>query len=156
IGIATTASFGAAAFTVGHLNAATAFLGAIIAGNGINYGILLIARYLEERRRREIDDAIAEAIVGTLRPTAVASLGASIAYGSLAATSFKGFADFAIIGAVGMMLCWMATYGLLPALMLRFGRRTRIFHGNPIVGSTLVRLLGFKRSKAVVLCSALI
>ena len=62
----------------------------------------MIARYLEERRTSDVDDALATAIVGTLRPTAVASLGASIAYGSLAATSFKGFADFAVIGAIGM------------------------------------------------------
>ncbi|HUS27423.1 MAG TPA: MMPL family transporter [Kofleriaceae bacterium] len=153
ISIATAAAFGAAAITVGHLNAATAFLGAIIAGNGINYGIFLIARYLEERKRYEVDDAIAAAIAGTLRPTAVASLGAAIAYGSLAATSFKGFADFAVIGAIGMMLCWVATYTLLPALMLRFGRHTRIYHGNPIVGSMLVRLFGFKRSGMVVVAA---
>ena len=156
IGIATAGAFGAAALTVGHLNAATAFLGAIIAGNGINYGILLIARYLEERRRRDLDDAIAAAIVGTLRPTAVASLGASIAYGSLAATSFKGFADFAVIGAIGMMLCWIASYTLLPALMVRFGRATRIYHGDPLVGSTLVRVLGFRSSKMVVGVSAVL
>jgi predicted RND superfamily exporter protein len=156
IAIATAASFGAAAITVGHLNAATAFLGAIIAGNGINYGILLIARYLEERRRHEVDDAIAHAIVGTLRPTAIASLGAAIAYGSLAATSFKGFADFAIIGAIGMLVCWVASYTLLPALMLRFGRHTRIFHGNPVVGTTLVRVLGFRRSHVVVAVSLLL
>lgn len=150
IGVATTAAFGAAAITVGHLNAATAFLGAIIAGNGINYGILLIARYLEERRRHDVDEALAAAILGTLRPTAVASLGAAIAYGSLAATSFKGFADFAVIGAIGMLMCWVASYMLLPALMVRFGRTTRIYRGDPIVGSTLVRFLGFKRSRAVV------
>ena len=53
-----------AALTVGHLNAATAFLGAIIAGNGVNYGILLIARYLEERRQHEPTPAMARAIVG--------------------------------------------------------------------------------------------
>jgi hypothetical protein len=156
IAIATAAAFGAAALTVGHLNAATAFLGAIIAGNGINYGILLIARYLEERRRNDVDEAVAQAIVGTLRPTAIASLGASIAYGSLAATSFKGFADFAIIGAIGMMLCWVASYMLLPAVMLRFGRDTKIYHGNPRVGSALVRVLGFKRSGVVVALSALV
>jgi predicted RND superfamily exporter protein len=156
IGIATAAAFGAAALTVGHLNAATAFLGAIIAGNGINYGILLIARYLEERRRREVDDAIAHAIVGTLRPTAVASLGASIAYGSLAATSFKGFADFAVIGAIGMLLCWVASYTLLPALMIQFGRTTRVYQGDPFVGSTLVRVLGFRSSKAVVAVAAVV
>jgi predicted RND superfamily exporter protein len=155
IGVATAVGFGAAAITVGHLNAATAFLGAIIAGNGINYGIFLIARYLEERRRHDVDEALAQAVVGTLRPTAVASLGASIAYGSLAATSFKGFADFAVIGAIGMLVCWVASYTLLPALMLRWGRNTKIYYGNPFVGSTLVRLLGFRRSTAVVL-SALV
>jgi predicted RND superfamily exporter protein len=150
VSIATAAAFGAAAVTVGHLNAATAFLGAIIAGNGINYGIFLIARYLEERRTHDVDESLATAIHGTLRPTAVASLGASIAYGSLAATSFKGFADFAVIGAIGMMLCWVSSYTLLPALMVRFGRNTRIYHGSPVFGSLLARLLGFRRSQAVV------
>jgi uncharacterized protein len=157
IAVATAAGFGAAAFTVGHLNAATAFLGAIIAGNGINYGILLIARYLEERRGGEaIDRALALAIAGTLRPTAVASLGAAIAYGSLAATSFKGFADFAVIGAVGMLLCWIASYTLLPALMLRLGRRVRIVENAPLVGRVLARLLGFRHSRRVALVAALI
>ncbi|HEY5926303.1 MAG TPA: MMPL family transporter [Kofleriaceae bacterium] len=156
IAIATAAAFGAAAITVGHLNAATAFLGAIIAGNGINYGIFLIARYLEERREHDIDEALARAIVGTLRPTAVASLGAAIAYGSLAATSFKGFADFAIIGAIGMLLCWIATYILLPTLMLRFGRHTKIFYGNPRIGSALVRVLGFRRSGVVLAATGLL
>ena len=153
LGLATVISFGIAAITVGQLNAATAFLGAIIAGNGINYGILLIARYLEERRRQDFDSALAAAIVGTLRPTAVASLGAAIAYGSLAATSFKGFADFAIIGSIGMIVCWLATYMLLPAVLVRFGRETRIYHGDPVVGSTLVRLLGFRRSDHVVIAA---
>ena len=148
--VATVMSFGAAALTVGHLNAATAFLGAIIAGNGVNYGILLIARFLEERRKGELEEALAKAIVGTLRPTAIASLGAAIAYGSLAATSFKGFADFALIGAVGMLLMWIAAYVLLPALLVRFGRNTRIYQGDPIVGSVLVKVLGFRRSGVVV------
>jgi predicted RND superfamily exporter protein len=156
IAIATAAAFGAAALTVGHLNAATAFLGAIIAGNGVNYGILLIARFLEERRKREVEDALAFAIVGTLRPTAVASLGASIAYGSLAATSFKGFADFAVIGAIGMILCWIASYALLPALVLVFGRRVRVRPQDPWLGHVLVRLLGFESSKLVVACGAVL
>jgi predicted RND superfamily exporter protein len=149
LAIATAVSFGVAAVTVGHLNAATAFLGAIIAGNGVNYGILLIARYLEERRTRGVDDALAVAIRGTLRPTAVASLGASIAYGSLAATSFRGFADFAVIGAVGMILCWIASYLLLPALMLRWGTGRNHTVGDPVIGSMLVRVFGFRRPRLV-------
>ena len=156
IGVATSAAFGAAAFTVGHLNAATAFLGAIIAGNGVNYGILLIARFLEERRTLEVEPALARAILATLRPTAVASLGASIAYGSLAATSFKGFADFAIIGAIGMILCWIASYALLPALVLVFARRVRVRPQDPWLGHVLVRLFGFQSARVVVACGLVV
>ena len=149
IAVATAVSFGAAALTIGHLNAATAFLGAVIAGNGINYGIILTARYIEERRRREVDDALATAITKTLRPTAIASLSASIAYGSLAASSFKGFADFAVIGAIGMSICWIATYVLLPTLILRFGP-SRIRQTESMLGTVLVRLVGFRNARAVV------
>ncbi len=154
--IATVLSFGTAALTVGHLNAATAFLGAIIAGNGVNYGILLIARYLEERRAHDVEEALARSIGGTLKPTLVAALGASIAYGSLAATSFRGFADFAVIGAVGMQICWAASYLLLPALILRGGRGARARTEHPWLGRALERILGFSRPVPVLLLSAVV
>jgi hypothetical protein len=153
--VGTLASFGAAALTVGHLNAATAFLGAIIAGNGVNYGILLIARYLEERRTLEPEPAMAEAVHTTLRPTIVASFGASIAYGSLAVTSFRGFADFALIGGIGMLLCWIATYALVPVLVLRLAPRTKIV-SHSFLGGWIARLFGFRRAGVVVAVAALV
>jgi len=137
LAIATAAAFGAAALTVGHLNAATAFLSAIIAGNGVNYGILVYARYLEARRTSEVDDALAVAIAATIKPTLVASLAASTAYGSLAVTTFRGFADFAVIGAIGMALCWIATYLLLPALIVRFGARAPRWRGDRALAGAL-------------------
>lgn len=155
--VATTLAFGLAVFTVGHLNAATAFLGAIIAGNGVNYGILLIARYLEERREHdEPDRAMVEAIAGTLRPTLVASLGAAIAYGSLAATSFRGFADFAIIGSVGMLVCWVASYTVLPALVLRLVPHPRLKVGAPAIGTALAWLLAFRHPGRVIAAAVLL
>ena len=152
--VATTLAFGLAVFTVGHLNAATAFLGAIIAGNGVNYGVLLIARYLEDRRAHEPEAAMARALAGTLRPTLVASLGAAIAYGSLAATSFRGFADFAIIGSVGMIVCWIASFVTLPAMLLRIVPRPRQRPGEPVVGSALAWLLAFKHPWRVIAVAA--
>ncbi|HTJ44095.1 MAG TPA: MMPL family transporter [Kofleriaceae bacterium] len=147
LAIATAAAFGAAALTVGHLNAATAFLSAIIAGNGVNYGILVYARYLEARRTSEVDDALAVAIAATIKPTLVASLAASTAYGSLAVTTFRGFADFAVIGAIGMALCWIATYLLLPALIVRFGARAPRWRGDRALG----RALAFPRTRWIVI-----
>ena len=45
-------AFGIAALTIGYLNTNTAFLGSIILGNGINFGIILLARYREQRTRQ--------------------------------------------------------------------------------------------------------
>jgi predicted RND superfamily exporter protein len=142
--IATVVAFGLAALTVGHLNAATAFLGAIIAGNGVNYGILLVARYLEERRTQPVEPALATAIAGTLVPTLVASLGAAIAYGALGATKFRGFADFALIGGLGMLVCWVSSYVLLPAAILRFARTTTR-EPSLMFGRIVERVFGFRR-----------
>jgi len=141
---ATIVAFGVAAATVGHLNAATAFLGAIIAGNGVNYGILLVARYLEERRDHPVEEALATALAATLRPTLVASLGAAIAYGALAATEFRGFADFALIGGVGMLVCWLCSYVMLPLMILRFAR-TITKEPSKVFGRAVVGLFGFRR-----------
>ncbi len=48
VGLAWT--FGLTELTLGHLNLATGFLFTIVAGNGINFAIIYMARYLEERR----------------------------------------------------------------------------------------------------------
>jgi uncharacterized protein len=149
--VGTTAAFGVAALVVGHLNVATAFLGAIIAGNGVNYGILLIARYLDERRTNDAKQAMAISLAATLRPTIIASFGAAIAYGSLAATSFRGFSDFAVIGGVGMLLCWIASYTLLPALVLRWPPAIATRPGPGRFGHTFARVLAFRRP--VVVCA---
>ena len=156
VGFATLVAFATAVFSVGRLNAATAFLGAIIAGNGINYGILLIARFREQRRSEAVEPALATAIAETLRPTAIASLGAAIAYAALAATSFRGFADFAIIGSTGMVLCWAATYLVLPALVLQFATGGSAGDRDRLLDRALVAVLGVRRPRLVIAAALLL
>jgi predicted RND superfamily exporter protein len=120
-------AFGITALTIGYLNTNTAFLGSIIIGNGINFGIILLARYREERVSRPTDlpqTAVAKAMAATLRPTLAAALAAGIAYASLTLTGFRGFRQFGFVGGIGMVLCWLATYSYCPALIL-FGERIR-------------------------------
>ena len=50
IGVGLVWTFGLTQLVIGHLNMATGFLVSIVAGNGINVGILYQARYFEERR----------------------------------------------------------------------------------------------------------
>jgi predicted RND superfamily exporter protein len=111
-------TFGFSYFAVGYLNANSAFLGSIVLGNGINFGIILLARYLEERRGGRLHvRACYIAITTTWKATLTAAMGAGLSYGSLMMTSFRGFNQFGVIGLIGMAACWICTYTLLPALL---------------------------------------
>ena len=129
-----TFTFGLTRLVIGHLNVITGFLVSIIAGNGINFGILYVARFLEERRRgSDLESAIKQAHLATWVGTLTAALAAAAAYGSLAVTQFHGFKHFAFIGTSGMLLCWTATYFLAPAVLILQDRRWPI-HGTGAVG----------------------
>ncbi len=120
-------TFGLSYFLVGYLNANTAFLGSIVLGNGINFGIILMARYLEDRRQGiSVTDALSNSMYVTARPTLTAALAAACSYGSLMITNFRGFNQFGVIGAVGMALCWIASYTIMPALIVAFEKRNWI------------------------------
>jgi predicted RND superfamily exporter protein len=111
-------TFGIAYFFVGYLNANSAFMASIVIGNGINYGIMFLARYLEERRSGKNNmHASWIAMKKTAGSTLAASLAAGLAYGSLILTDFRGFKQFGVIGLIGMVLCWLSAYLLLPAFL---------------------------------------
>jgi predicted exporter len=138
--VGTLATFAFTYGAIGHLNLATAFLSSIVIGNGINVGILVTARYLEELRRGN-PEALADALAGTLAGTLAAALTAAAAYASLIITVFRGFRHFGIIGGVGILLCWVSAYTVLPAAL-------SIAHGfglaprkAPPIGRWLARLL---------------
>jgi vacuolar-type H+-ATPase subunit F/Vma7/low affinity Fe/Cu permease len=113
-------AFAVAYLAFGYLTSSTAFLGSIILGNGINYAIVLMSRY-EEQRARGDDPSLAlrEALHGCWRGTLVAAISASAAYASLMVTSFRGFYQFGVMGAVGAIACWVATFTVLPAILTR-------------------------------------
>ncbi|MDR3606820.1 MAG: MMPL family transporter [Oligoflexia bacterium] len=111
-------TFGIAYFSVGYLNANSAFLGSIIVGNGINFGIIVLARYLEARRAgKKSHRSIVLAIRLTAMATLTAALAAGLSYGSLASTTFRGFHQFGIIGLIGMTLCWISALSVMPAMI---------------------------------------
>jgi predicted RND superfamily exporter protein len=112
-------------FNVTRLNSSTGFLGSIVVGNGVNFGIIWLARYVAARRRAlPLEAALAEATWGALPGTLVAAIAAATAYGSLTITGFRGFREFGMIGAIGMLSCWCTTYLLAPSLCAAVERMT--------------------------------
>lgn len=104
---------------IGFLTTQTAFLGSIIVGNGINYGLVLMARYLEERKAgKSALESLHISIPATLAGTLVSSLTTSVSFGVLLFTEIKGFTHFGFIGGFGMFACWVATYTVLPVFLM--------------------------------------
>ena len=113
------AAYAFATATFGYVNTPGAFLGAIILGNGINYPIVLLSRYREFRARgMEREEARREAVLNAFRAELVGASVASIAYGSLTITQFRGFSQFGTIGFVGMLLVWLAIIPVVPAFIV--------------------------------------
>jgi predicted RND superfamily exporter protein len=122
--IGTVMAFAAAELAFGYVNSSTAFLGSIILGNGINYSIIFMARYQEQRAAgEEVEPAIIASMQGVLSGTLIAAICASASYASLILTSFRGFFQFGVMGAIGVLCCWMLTFSLLPALISVSDRR---------------------------------
>jgi predicted RND superfamily exporter protein len=143
-----------ATITYGYVNSTGAFLGAIILGNGINYPIVLLNRYREFRARgMEPEVARREAVINAFRAELVGSLVASIAYGSLAVTHFRGFSQFGVIGFVGMLLVWVSMIPCVPALLVVdewIQRKLPTFlRDNPIRGEDAARGPIMKRIAAM-------
>lgn len=116
-------TFAATYFSIGFLNANSAFMGSIVLGSGITFGIILLSRYLEERRAGRPPQESAEvAIEMTSRATWTAALAAGFAYASLVLTEFEGFRQYGIIGFMGMIFCWISSVILCPCLLLCFER----------------------------------
>jgi hypothetical protein len=112
-------TFGLTEEAIGHLNAATGFLFSIIMGNGINVGVIYVARYYEEKRKgASTPEAVRTAHRTTWPSTLIAAIASAAAYASLSVTEFRAFRQFAFVGASGMILCWIVTVILLPALLL--------------------------------------
>jgi predicted RND superfamily exporter protein len=129
-------TFGIAYFLIGYLNANSAFLGAIVLGNGINFPIIMVARYVEERRAgRDHAISLDQSIFNTTSATLTAALAAGLSYGSLALTSFRGFRQFGIIGLIGMICCWGAAYTILPAVLTWFEKRKLLDFSKPAAKS---------------------
>jgi predicted RND superfamily exporter protein len=124
-------TFGVTELAIGHLNVATGFLFSIIMGNGINVGVIYVARYYEEKRTgATTPEAVRTAHRMTWPSTLVAAIASAAAYASLAVTDFRAFRQFAFVGASGMLLCWVVTVTLLPTLLLILDKKEMAGEGR--------------------------
>lgn len=117
--IALSWTFALTYLSIGYLNSQTAFLGSIILGTGINYGIIVMARYVEERKKKRSHvEAMKISVRHTMTATFLAATTTALSFIVLLLAGIKGLNQFGFIGAMGVGLCWLATILILPVITL--------------------------------------
>jgi len=121
--VAVAVTFGLTRLMIGHLNTQTAFLWAIVVGNGINYGLIYLARTRQLRRAGlSLTAAAVEGAQSAASATLLASAASSVSFAVLMSATNRGFRHFGLIGGIGMLLSWIATFALVPAFLRIFER----------------------------------
>jgi len=106
---------------IGYLNAQTAFLGSIIIGTGINYSIMLLARYKEERAKESnFQNALMNSVTSMWRATFIAAFGTAVSFFALSFSENLSFKQFGFIAGTGIMIIWLVSILVLPAMIVAF------------------------------------
>jgi hypothetical protein len=120
-----------AAVTYGFLNLVSAFIFAILLGLGIDFSIVLLARWRDERARGLSRPAATMVVLATTGPASLFG-GASTAlgFGVLAIADFQGFAQFGAVATVGVFAALLGALLVMPALAVLLDR---VHPWNPAV-----------------------
>jgi predicted RND superfamily exporter protein len=123
-GIALTFSFGAIA--LGRINSLTSAFGGLVIGLGIDFVIVLYARYVEER---QTGASHADAVDAMGRFTGVGVLLGAVTtaatFYSFLITDFAGLWELGLLTGTGILLLVLTVYLLLPAMLTLVQQRVR-------------------------------
>ncbi len=116
-------SFGFATAVIGHLNILSMVFAIMLIGLGIEYGIQVVLRYQEELRNgTDGMHAIETGLGANVRSIVMAAATVALAFATFAFTDFKGIAELGIIAAGGVVICVLATFSVLPAMLVLLER----------------------------------
>jgi hopanoid biosynthesis associated RND transporter like protein HpnN len=128
--IGTAWAMGWLTLTVGHLNILSATFAVMLIGMG-DYGVLWVMRY-ESARRRGAD--VRAALLHTTTHVAVGNLTAAstlaLAFFAAMLADFRAVAELGWIAGCGVLLCALACFTVLPALLMIFDRRQPVEDGE--------------------------
>ncbi len=125
-------ALGLTGWVLGRVNLMAAGFGAVLLGVGDDVGILLFSRYRDERRaRRTKAHALRAALLGTGPGVVAGALATAVAFLALALAPFPGIRDLGLTTGLGLLACLVATFLVLPALLLGLDRGTGTFAPGP-------------------------
>ncbi len=116
IGLLCTAGF--ATIAIGYLNLISVAFAVLFLGLGIDFAIHFALRYEEETKRgRPLRLALSNTSIGVGGALAMCTGAAAMGFLAFTPTSFHGMAQLGIISAAGMLIAFICSLTVLPALL---------------------------------------
>ena len=116
VGLSFTAAVGLA--MVGALNLISVAFAVLFIGLGVDFGIQFSVRYRAERfADRDLLEALETTGLGVARPLLLAAASIAAAFYSFLPTAYVGLSELGLIAGTGMIIAFLTTVTLLPALL---------------------------------------
>jgi hopanoid biosynthesis associated RND transporter like protein HpnN len=116
-------TYGFATLAVGRLNLLSIVFALVLMGLGVDYGVYVIARFLEARRGELPVEESVRVVFASVGPGVFQGAATTIcAFFAVLGSDFTGLAELGLIGGAGIILCLTAMFTILPALLLLAGR----------------------------------
>lgn len=116
--VGTAWAMGYITLAIGHLNILSSAFAVILIGQGIDFSMYYVAKYLELRKRiASTRRALVETIATVGPGVATGAITTAVAFFMAGLTEFTGVAELGIIAGGGILLCWIAGMTLLPAMI---------------------------------------
>jgi uncharacterized protein len=116
-------TLGYTTMVIGHLNFITVSYLAMLTGMGIDFGIHITYRYVEERVHGKPSElALVDTVQRTGVDAAVGAVATAAAFGVMGLTGFRGIGELGILAGGGVLLCFLSTVTALPACLSLFER----------------------------------
>jgi len=116
--IAISIAFGLATLFVGHLNILSMAFAVMLLGLGVEYSIQVVLRHQELLQHDSYATALQESLSSNLRPVLLAFSTTALAFLTFLLTDFRGIAELGLIAAMGVFVCFAATFTVLPAVLV--------------------------------------
>ncbi|MEM6796377.1 MAG: MMPL family transporter, partial [Acidobacteriota bacterium] len=116
VGLALTAAF--AVVSLGRLNAVTATFAALLVGLGIDFVIVLYARYVEERRAgSSFEQAMAAMSEHTVQSVRLGAMTTAVTFFAFLISDFAGLWELGLLTGAGVIIVMIAVFAVLPAVL---------------------------------------
>ncbi len=114
-----TATAAAGLLMLGAFNIISIYFAVLFVGIGVDFAIQFSVRYRDERHRLgDLETAIRSAGSRVAMPLALASLATAAGFFSFLPTDYKGVSELGLIAGAGMLIAFLTSMTLLPALIM--------------------------------------